>query len=234
MLQAVVDNRVMHTANSANAIRGLHLVRTNQLVSRLHRDYVREVVKQKNQKPTPLAKAIRVAPSTLTRILKQPDDSSVTLSAGVLAKLQAFSGIPPPQLDLASPTPRVSGVREDAVPYQYEGSEFDTAIKLLVGKRRNADPWTIKTRALECAGYLPGDVVIVDLGAQAMAGEPVCAQVYDWRKGTAETVMRIFEPPYLVAATYDSSLRKPLLVDDDRVTIKGLILPYRLRHPATQ
>jgi hypothetical protein len=76
---------------------------------------------------------------------------------------------------------------------------------------------------------MPGDTVLVDLSTPPKAGEPCCAQVYDWRGGKAETVMRLFEPPYLVAATFDANLRKPLLVDSERVVVKGLIMPHRLR-----
>ena len=42
--------------------------------------------------------------------------------------------------------------------------------------------------------------------------------------GTIETVMRIFQPPYL-----DRSLMKPMLIDDEQVAIEGVLLPHRLR-----
>ena len=37
------------------------------------------------------------------------------------------------------------------------------------------------------------------------------------------------EPPYLVAASLDEGLRRPLVDDDDQVVIKGVVLPHRLR-----
>jgi len=49
----------------------------------------------------------------------------------------------------------------------------------------------------------------------------------------AEMVMRIYEPPILAAASFDEQvLRRPLMVDDARVTIKGVVLPHRLRPTA--
>jgi hypothetical protein len=51
----------------------------------------------------------------------------------------------------------------------------------------------------------------------------VCAQVYQWPSGTAQTVFRIFEPPYLVAATDDPTERRPLLIDNNQVTVKGVV-----------
>jgi len=38
-----------------------------------------------------------------------------------------------------------------------------------------------------------------------------------------DTVFRIYEPPYLIAATTLSHYRRPLLVDNDRVTITGVV-----------
>src|SRR5947209_1043302 len=61
------------------------------------------------------------------------------------------------------------------------------------------------------------------------AGGAVGAQVYDWRRAAAETVMRLYEPPYLVAASLDEGLRRPLVVDNEQVIIKGVVLPHRLR-----
>jgi SOS-response transcriptional repressor LexA len=89
---------------------------------------------------------------------------------------------------------------------------------------------------MEDAGYMPGDILIVDLNAEPERGDCVCAQLYRWQVGTAETIFRIYEEPYLLAATRHPDLRKPLLVDNDRVVIKGVvteILRARKRLPTT-
>jgi hypothetical protein len=41
--------------------------------------------------------------------------------------------------------------------------------------------------------------------------------------------MRIYEPPVLVAASFDEQLRRPIMVDNVRVKIEGVVLPHRLR-----
>ena len=70
----------------------------------------------------------------------------------------------------------------------------------------------------------------VALGETALSGDVVCAQVYDWSTGRAETVFRIFEPPYLVSASSDPQFLRPLVVDDDKVHIKGVVIQtYRSR-----
>ena len=205
--------------------------RADQETSRLHREYVRLVVRQSGKSATALAKELGIAPSTLTRLLKARDDSSATLHARTLRKLQDHSGIPPLFGDDPSVPAVIRGLREDAVPFDARGADpaLSAALKALISGRKAADPWTIRTRSLERIGFLPGDIVIVDLGRKAESGDAVCAQVYDWRRGTAETVMRLYEPPYLVAASLDEGLRRPLVVDNEQVIIKGVLLPHRLR-----
>lgn len=232
MLQDVVESCVLHTLDSEFAIGKTQLPpKSDQMVSRMHREFVRRVVETTKTAPTRIATDLKIAPSTLTRILNEPDDGKATLRATTIAKLERYSGLTAPTIDAPEGTMSSPGLREDAVPFDFSHSDTSVAaaIKAIVGSKKNVDTWTIRSRALECAGYMPGDTVLVDLSSTPRAGEPVCAQVYNWRGGSAETVMRLFEPPYLIAATFDPTLRKPLLVDDDRVVIKGVILPHRLR-----
>jgi hypothetical protein len=207
------------------------LPRADQETSRLHREYVRRVVAHSGKPPTRIAMDLGIAPSTLTRLLNAPEGSTATLHALTLRKLQDYSGIPPPFGGDPSTSQAYRGFAEDAVPFDAKGADpaVSAALKALIGGRKAADPWTIRTRALERIGYLPGDIVIVDLGRRPEAGDAVCAQVYDWRRADAETVMRLYEPPYLVAASLDEGLRRPLVVDNERVIIKGVVLPHRLR-----
>ena len=201
----------------------------DEQTSRQHREYLQRVIEHTGKPPTRIAKEIGVAASTLTRLLNE--NSTATLHARTITKLQEYSRI---LLHFGGDTPASLGPRglaEDAVPFDAKSADpaVSAAIKALIGARQAADPWTIRTRALERVGYLPGDIVIVDLGRRPEAGDAVCAQVYDWRRGAAETVMRVYEPPFLLAATLDEQLRKPLVVDDEQVIIKGVLLAHRLR-----
>ena len=94
-------------------------------------------------------------------------------------------------------------------------------------------PWTIATRAVELEGILPGDVVLLDLNATPKPGDIVCAQVYDWKRMRAETVIRLFDraPPVdlLIPRSLDPAFRSTLVVDGERVILKGVMLPHRLR-----
>jgi hypothetical protein len=200
--------------------------------ARQHRDYLRRVIAHTRKPPTRIAKEVGVAPSTLTRLLNE--NSIATLHARTISRLQDYSGISFFGGDPSAPS-TFRGLAEDAVPFDAKDADpaVSAAIKALVGGRQAADPWTMRTRALERRGYLPGDIVIVDLGRRPEAGDSVCAQVYDWRRGAAETVMRVYDPPFLLEATHDDQLRKPLVVDNEQVIIKGVLLAHRLRPDAS-
>jgi antitoxin component of RelBE/YafQ-DinJ toxin-antitoxin module len=221
----------LHIGADANRQRITHLPSADRETSRQHRDFVRRVVKRTGKAATRIAKELGIAPSTLTRLLREPDDSTSTLHARTLRMLEEFSGLTLGSGNEPAGAPGTPGFREEAVPFDAKSADpaLSAAIKALTAGRKAADAWTIKTRSLERVGFMPGDVVIVDLGMRAQAGNAVCAQVYDVRSGTAETVMRLYEPPYLLTASLDENLRRPLVVDDEQVVIKGVVLPHRLR-----
>jgi hypothetical protein len=194
-------------------------------ISRQHREYLLRIMAHLRMRATPLAEAAGVRASTLTRVLKE--GSTRMLSANTLSKLQDYSRIP---LHLGGEMYGAHGFAEEAVRFVAESADsaVSTAITALIGDRE-AVPWTIRTRALECMGYLPGDIVIVDLGHRPEPGDVVWAEVYTLGRSDPEMVMRIYAPPFLAAASLDEQLRRPLMVDDARVIIRGVVLPHRLR-----
>lgn len=101
---------------------------------------------------------------------------------------------------------------------------MDEAVRQIMRGRNATDPWVLRSRAVELAGYLPGDILLVDLNERARSRDLVCAQVYDWTRGKAETVFRIYESPYLIAASGEQHLLKPFVVDDDMVMIRGVVV----------
>jgi hypothetical protein len=123
--------------------------------------------------------------------------------------------------------PGASGFSDEGTPFAAAAGNHEAIVRQMVDTalkgRPDAAAWVLSTRAMESAGYLIGDIVIADAATQPLAGDPVVAQVYDLRSGTAETVFRILESPYLVAASSDPALRKPLLVDNERVIVMGTI-----------
>lgn len=169
-----------------------------------------------------IARDAGVSHTTLTRFAR--NEEGRTLSALTVTQVERATGIAAPSEVRGAPDP--GGFSEEAVPFILGERNDPTAaaVKLLIGERNGADPWILKTRALEDAGFYPGDIVILDLNATPGPHDAVCAQVYDWQRGQAETVWRVFDPPFLLDASREISARhKPLVVDAERVVIKGVI-----------
>ncbi|MBY0421234.1 MAG: hypothetical protein K2Q06_02945 [Parvularculaceae bacterium] len=183
-------------------------------------------MQRQNLSPSVLAERAGISASTLTRFLAaaESDERQSYLSATTIEKLCRHYRVKPP------------GVQQgfddgDAAPWR-EVDPRDAVARL--STRPATDIWRVSTPALESAGYRVGDLLLVDLNAEPRAGDVVIAQRYDFDAGRAETILRIFEPPFLVAASNEPALRKPLMVDGaGAVVIKGVVLAsYRLRHAA--
>ncbi len=199
---------------------------SRQALANLQRRWLERVEEVTGLTTSEIARRAGKHHTTLTGFKNKPERGP--LNSLTLQMISEATGVP--LTEAARGTPAPSGMSEEAEPYvATEDNAIAVAIRALIGGRPGVDPWRLRTHALEDAGYKPGDLVIVDLNAEPKAGNAVCAQVYDWERGRAETIWRIFEPPYLIAATADRSLRKPLLVDNQQVAIKGVVLPHRLR-----
>jgi SOS-response transcriptional repressor LexA len=93
-----------------------------------------------------------------------------------------------------------------------------------MGDRPGVDVWRVKSRAMALSGLLEGDFMLVDTHAaeRVRAGDVVIAQIYT-RTG-ANTVLRRFEPPVLVAASADPADGRVHVVDGDNVVIRGKVV----------
>lgn len=198
------------------------------------RTYVTQVLQRTGWTQSELASRAGLDPSTLSRFLSANQEGR-GLRPRSIEKIAAVSGIAfkPGGGAPSGPSelPFAGFAESEASPLDMEDqSPVAQMVGILRRQRHNIDPWTLRSKALEGAGYRPGDVVIVALGETALSGDVVCAQIYDWSTGRAETVFRIFEPPYLVSASPDPQFLRPLVVDDDKVHIKGVVIQtYRSR-----
>lgn len=188
------------------------------------RTWLRQALAKTGETPTGLARRAGIAQSTLTRFLNSAGAPMIGLRS--VAKIAHVAGMQP--VGFRTATAATGGFCEpDAEPFRgTAGQPFANAVIAIIGGRNAVDPWVLRTHSLEAAGYLPGDVIIVNLNGQPRPGDIVCAQAYRWQEGRAETIFRIYEPPYLIAAArdpQDPQHRKPLLVDNDRIIIKGVV-----------
>jgi transcriptional regulator with XRE-family HTH domain len=188
--------------------------------------WVKAVLTHLRVKPTELARRIGKAPSTINRFLNDPG-AEHNLSDETIFAIAEVSGLSP--LEYPSSPRRAPGFYEPEAQAFDAGSGsgdtlVDDAVRNLVHGRNAVDPWILRSRAVETVGYLPGDILIVDMNERPRPRDLVCAQVFDWAGGKAETVFRLYEPPYLIAATGDARLLKPFVVDDDVVIIRGVVI----------
>lgn len=203
-------------------------------LDRDQRDFLQRVLQRSGWTATELARKAKLDHSTLSRFLAGGREGHAlrhsTIRKIEIASGLAFLGAVAPDAGRARP---LEGFGESEATPITLAEIADPLLAAAVNGRNSADPWLLRSRALENLGYRPGDTLIVELGVKPQPGDIVCAQIYDWQKGGAETVFRSFQPPYLVAQTGDERLLRPMLVDDTNVVIKGVVtLSFRHRKAA--
>jgi SOS-response transcriptional repressor LexA len=182
------------------------------------RDWMRAGLSEKGITPTKAAKEIGVATTTLTKFL---NDASYTFTPKdiVIARLEQLFGRPAPRNQ-----PQGFALPEiEAVPIKSEDlpAPQREALVALTAKRRGIEAWNVMSNSLQAAGVLRGDILLVDPHEPARAGDVVCAEIHEM--GTRRTVFRLYEKPYLVAASFEPRLWMPIVVDDRNVVIRGVV-----------
>lgn len=179
---------------------------------------------------TEIARAAGLHPSSLTRF-RSSNESGHTLTAKTVKKIEDATRVPATESRFA---PRIQSFSEDEA-QRYIATEttnmVQRALKQASQEAKNVHLWTLKTNSLAAVGYTAGMVVAVDMDETPRNGDAVCAQKYDYRRGTAETIFRIYRTPYLLTAFADGEPAAPEVVDNHLVAVAGVIVGgFRLRH----
>lgn len=179
------------------------------------RAWLRTLLESRNWTPSQLAARAGISKSTVSRAFH--DDSFVTTTT-TLAKIAAAAGIPAPRIGLGLAT---GFGEEDLRPIEPPAAPAPTANQF----------WReVGSAGLVVLGILPGDAVLIDMAATPWRGAVVCAQLYDHEHGTARTVLRQYEPPFLQTRALEASAhRKPDLVDGTNVKIMGVVVQLKRR-----
>ena len=187
---------------------------------RRQRDFVMEVLKRTGWSQSDLAFRAGLDPSTLSRFLSGGVEGRV-LRPATLARIERAAGM---KLDGESGAETEGFAEAEATLLTRPGPDLAIAVAALSSGCKAVDAWTLSSHALDMAGYRPGDILLVSLGEEPRPGDVVCAQIYDWAKGQAETVFRLYQPPYLLAASTDPTLLRPHVLGDNGVAIKGVVI----------
>lgn len=171
-----------------------------------------------------LGKRSGVAPSTVTRFLND-DTGTVGISQRTLDQISAFAGIPVHRMP--GDDGRVGIPTADAIPLDDSepvSQSVKAAVDVFLREHHGVKAWRMKGWALDLLGVLPGDILIIDETKRAKAGDIVFALLNDWSAGSTESVFRLYQPPYIVAHSAKMGPQKPLMVDEDNVSLKGICL----------
>jgi hypothetical protein len=222
----------VHIPIGINADRSLPVAKpvnrtdTKKNIQQRQRNWLREVLDKVKLKPSPFAISAGVSDTTITRLLNDAKYMG-TLAPETIERIKDTYKVPGPEEYASSRRSTLIGMSEASrFDARKERGDLGAIVEAILRGRPHVDAWRLKTQALESAGYLPGDVVFVEqLSAdqQARPQDAVCAQVVDYQHGAAETVWRVYDPPFLVAAAHERTAYKPILVDNDRVKIAGVI-----------
>ena len=190
------------------------------------KNWLKQVAEHMNMSPSQLALSSGLAASTITRYLNDKS-GDLGISDKTLDAVSQFTGVP----KLQTPGQRRPGhlPEPDAELWAHAGrsaNDNDDPVAATIAawteSSNSRDAWKMKGWALELAGVMPGDILIVDENRRPRAGDIVCAQVTDWQSGQSDTVMRLYEPPYILTHSARLGASRPEQVDDDRVVIRGV------------
>lgn len=188
------------------------------------KEWVRAVARYMNLSLSDLALKSGLAASTVTRYINDTS-GTLTITERSLDAIARYSGVPKHVLPGER---RLPGFGEsEAVPYsEWQDEKLpEWVLAAIAAHKRNrngVEPWIMKGWALDLLGILPGDVLMIDQNARPRGGSIVCAQLTDLATGKTETVMRRYEPPYLVTHSAKIGPTRPEMVDDERVVIMGV------------
>lgn len=180
------------------------------------RDWLNNILTKHGITPRKLATRSGVSPATVYRALDEGGD--FVMSTTILAKIaDQFGEAPPAGLVEAPAIARMpSGFGEDLAPYEAPLPELDAETPINRGR------WRITSDVLWLEGYRPGDILEFDMTVTPRPGDIVVAQVYNMNAPGAQTVLRVYAPPYLVTRSLNTSIdQRPLLVDNERIMVRG-------------
>ena len=178
------------------------------------RHWLQSIMADQRLSAIQLAKKAGVSPTTIYRALDV--DGVFMPTTKTLEKIATKIGRPPPSLtehvglEVHHIKPMSSGI---------EAMDLRN-LQILTSFENSGLVFRVTDRTLELEGYLPGDIVIIDKNVAPKPGDIVAAEVPAGREA-AGTILRLFEPPYLMARAHDRQLEPLPILMDRSVNILG-------------
>jgi hypothetical protein len=188
------------------------------------REWILELSRWLKLDPTLVAERAGLAGTTLTRLVNNSGYRG-TLRSTTIRRLTEAYGVP-------SPEEFARGAKfpgAEAEPVDLKASpELTPVLHALAGENHNLELWRLRTDMLAAAGYLAGDILLVDPHGTPKPHDVVSAQIFEIARTTSVTIWRVYDPPYLVSAGLDRIGWKPMAVDGERVRLTGVV-KYMIR-----
>lgn len=181
------------------------------------RAWITALIKKHGTSARQVATQSGIAPSTIYRALEAEGD--FVMSTTILAKISAKFGEPMPTGMGGTVPPAARAGFSETELVAYVGSVTDLPTK----PEDNHYRARVMSDVLNLEHIRPGDVLDFDMKLEPRAGDIVVAQHYQQLHGkAAETVLRVYQPPYLLTRSSNPSIDpRPMLVDNERVVIMG-------------
>lgn len=170
--------------------------------------WLEEVLRVKGWSKTKLAAKADVDQATITRFMSGARTG--TMRADTIAKISRVAGIAPPAglgAEMGFGEPGVQPIHDES-----RGLSPDQSV------------WEVTSPRLVGSGFLPGDRFILDMAEPARPGDYVLANIYRLEGDGADTVLRNYQPPFLINPAGALEPGQSEYVDNERVQIKGVII----------
>lgn len=174
------------------------------------RQWLLSILDERGMSPIQLAKMTGISPTTIYRALDP--DSQFTATMRTLNKIAQKTGKAPPAVADVDSEAEAAVFRNDGHSVQRVDLPAQISKAYLNDLRFAA--LKVCDRSLELEGYMPGDIVVVDEDISPKSGDIVWAEIKPSVPGASQTVLRLFEPPFLLSRAVERRVDQlPVLID---------------------
>jgi len=203
---------------------------------KLLRDWLTGIMIQHDVTASEIARKALLSESTLTRFMNPKGPGNVLREASIAKIERAYRTTRPSTLrgmsDRKTTTPdfTIPGQKPGAPSAMSASEQLET---IMNKDYETLEAFVVADRALDLSGYLPDDIILVDLNRAPEAGDVVALRFYTGPSRAPIITLRIFDTPFLTAHSTDETMRRPILQDPDRIEILGVVTTA-MRHRDTQ
>lgn len=168
-----------------------------------YRQWIEMICETNSVTATEIAKRIIASPSTITRQIKPGWTRKPSLD--VLRRISTtFHVSIPPELIGGTETQPSAEPDVYSQKLEFEADEVGNA---------NLSDWTVNSDSLAAMGCMKGDNIRCDSSITPISGDIVLARIFRIGQSGAEMVMRLYMPPFLVAAELGMPKISPINID---------------------